>query len=158
MHYPQKHLLGTSDLNVILGMEPTACLEVEVTDDQGKPLRDAHVSAWPNVRYGEWVATTLGDDYNTADFLRDGGKRGSLLNWWPASFQVTSDVSGLAAILNLPSEAKEFAVQHPRFVLPAVNTGSGEKRGEASITLQAGRTNRISVRLEPTGNAPITHY
>src|SRR6185503_17181664 len=53
MHYPQKYSLDTNDLSVTVGMMPTAALEVTVTDDQGKPLKDAVVAAWPNVRYGE---------------------------------------------------------------------------------------------------------
>ncbi len=53
MHYPQKQLLRTNDLTLTLGMEPTASLQVEVTDDHGKPLQDARVATWPNVRYGE---------------------------------------------------------------------------------------------------------
>ena len=161
MHYPQKHLIGANDLTLTLGMEPTASLEVQVTDDQGKPLKDARVITGPNVRYGEWAATILGSDcYNTADFLRDAGKRDSWLKWWlrPASFQGTSDVSGLALILNLPSEADAFSVEHPRFILPATDTGYGEKRRQATVTLHAGRTNRVTVRLDPAGQSPIAHY
>ena len=61
--YPQKYVLGTNDLAITVGMEPTARLEVHVTDDQGKLLAGAHVSAWPNVRcYGEWAAVVLGSD------------------------------------------------------------------------------------------------
>jgi hypothetical protein len=160
MHYPQKHLLGTNDLALTLGMEPTACLEIQVTDDQRRPLKDARVITWPNVRYGEWSATILGGDcYNTADFLHDVEKKEP--KWWlnrPASFQGTSDVSGLALILNLPLEVKELSVEHPRFILPAAGTGFGQKRRAASITLQPGRTNRVSVRLEPAGQSPIAHY
>jgi hypothetical protein len=162
MHYPQQHLLGTNDLTLTLGMEPTAGLEVQVNDDQGKPLKDARVNTSPNIRYGEWSATILGSDcYNTADRLRDAGTRESLLNWWLnrlASFQGTSDVSGLARILNLPSEVKDFSVEHPRFILPATDTGYGQKRRQAAITLHPGRTNRVTVRLEPAGQSPIAHY
>lgn len=59
MHYPQKHLLGTNDVMIVIGMEQTASLEVEVMDDKGRPLKDAQVSTWPNVRYGEWAAVIL---------------------------------------------------------------------------------------------------
>ena len=162
MHYPQKHALGTNDLTLTIGMEPTACLEVQVSDDQGRPLKDARVSTWPNVRYGEWAAVILGSDcYHTTDFFRQAGAKDRFQEWWrqqPAMFQGTSTVSGLAVILNLPVEAREFTVDHPRFALPAAPDGSGRKSRQASLTLQPGRTNRVAVRLEPLGQSPITHY
>ena len=68
------------------------------------------------------------------------------------------DVSGLALIFNLPSEVNEFSIEHPRFMLPAADTGFGQKRRQASVTLHAGRTNRVTVRLEPAGQSPIAHY
>jgi len=159
MHYPQKYLLGTNDLDVTVGMEPTASLEVRVNDDQGKPLKDAHVATWPNVRYGEWSATLLGGDcYNIAEFVRDPGKT----RWWwlnrPAMYEGTSDVSGLVLIRNLPLETREFNAEHPRFNLPAIEDSIGQKRRQASIKLQAGRTNRVTVQLEPAGKSPIAHY
>ena len=48
-------------------------LELRVSDEQGKPLKDARVATWPNVRYGEWSATILGDD---CSLLREGAARG----------------------------------------------------------------------------------
>ena len=61
------HVLGTNDINITMGMEPTACLEVQVLDDKGNALKDAQVSAWPNLCYCEWAATILtGDCYNMA--------------------------------------------------------------------------------------------
>ncbi|MEK7675307.1 MAG: hypothetical protein AAB676_05670 [Verrucomicrobiota bacterium] len=39
MRYPQKHSLGTNDISITIGMEPTARLEVRVTDDKGHPLK-----------------------------------------------------------------------------------------------------------------------
>ena len=157
MHYPQKYLLGTNDLTITIGMEPTACLEVEVSDDQGKPLKGAQVSTWPNVRYGEWSATILGDDcYNTADSFRGKGVK----KWWERTglFQGTSDAAGRAVLSNLPVEVREFTVEHPRFALPATDTGFGQKRRQASVILQPGRTSRVAVHLEPLGQTPIAHY
>jgi len=159
MCYPQKHLLGTNDIAITIGMEPTARLEVQVTDDKGNPLKDAHVSTWPNVRYGEWSATILACDcYNMADLLQEGPKPGA---WWQQlvpDFQGTSDSSGLAVIPNLPRNVAEFNVEHPRFALPAVVTAGGDKRRQASVTLIPGQTNRVSVRLEPRDESPIKHY
>jgi hypothetical protein len=161
-HYPQVHNIGTNELNVTVGMERTCCLAVSVTDEEGKPLKDAQVSLWPNVRYGEWSATILGGDcINTADFIRDGGKRERLMKWWlnsPASYTGTSDVTGVALVMNLPKEAKEFSVMHSNYTLPAIADGSGQKRRQASVRLNSGQTNRITVQLEPAGRALIGHY
>src|SRR5439155_22888202 len=121
MRYPQKHLLGTNDITIAIGMEPTARLEVEVTDEKGRPLKDARVATWPNVRYGEWSAVILiSDCYNTSEWLLS--KPAKKL-WWaePVSdFYGVSDSAGLAVLPNLPPDVKELAVEHPRFALPAV--------------------------------------
>ncbi len=158
MHYPQKALLESSDLTMIIGMEPTACLAVTVKDEKGEPLKDAQVQTSPNVRYGEWSATIICEDlYRTADLLR-GAKMG---NWWAKSFtafQGKSDASGVAIIPNLPREVGSFSVHHPRFTLPARDTGFGQKRREASISLTPGATNQITVQLEPLGQSAIAHY
>jgi len=160
MHYPQKHLLGTDDVTITIGMEQTASLEVEVMDENGHPLKDAQVSTWPNVRYGEWAALILGGDcYNMADQFRDGPST-KLSPWWQrgSSFHATSGISGLAVIHNLPIEVTRFHVEHPRFTLPVIVTTGGDKRREASVTLIRGETNRTSVRLEVRDRSPIAHY
>jgi hypothetical protein len=161
MVYPQKHVLGTNDLAITVGMMPAARLEVYVTDDKGKPLAGAHVSTWPNVRYGEWSATILASDcYNTSDqFLST--TRPEATGLWRKSvpdFEGISDSAGLAVIPNLPATVTEFGVEHPRFALPAVKIYSGEKRRQMSITLRPGETNHVSVQLEPRDQSPIAHY
>jgi len=160
LRYPQKHVLGTNDVEITMGMEPTAYLEVQVLDDKGNPLKDAQVSAWPNVRYGEWAATILtGDCYHMADRIRgEPAANGSA--WWQTvpDFNATSDGSGLAVLRNLPVEVSEFGVEHPRFALPAVVTPGGDKRRQAAVTLKAGQTNRVVIRLEPRDKSPIRHY
>jgi len=160
MHYPQKHVLGTNDIQITVSMEPTACLEVQVLDDRGNCLKDARVSTWPNVRYGEWAATVLASDrYNMADRMRDETDAKSGV-WWQSvpDFNATSDGSGLAVLRNLPVEVNELAVEHPRFALPAVVTAGGDKRRQATIMLQAGQTNHVVIRLEPREQSPIRHY
>jgi hypothetical protein len=161
-HYPQKYSLEGSDLDVVLGVEPTACLEVTVLNDQGKPLPDAHVSTWPNIRYGEWAATVIGEDcYNTTDLLQSAGKEEWPSKQWlnrPARFMATTDLSGLAIIRNIPSEADVFTVEHQRFVLPAADTGFGQKRRQSAMALRPGQTNQVTVRLEPAAQSPIAHY
>lgn len=161
-HYPQKYSLEGRDLDVVLGMEATACLEVTVKDDQGKPLPNACVSTWPNIRYGEWAATLIGEDcYNTSDFLRNAGKEEPLSKRWllrPTRFMATTDLSGLAIIRSIPCEADAFTVEHQRFVPPAVDSGFGQKRRQAAMLLRPGQTNRVTLQLEPAAQSPIAHY
>jgi hypothetical protein len=93
MHYPQKFSLEGTDLKVVLGMEPTACLQVTVQDDEGKPIRGACVSTWPNIQYGGWSATVIGVDcYNSADFLLNPAEAETLRNKWrESSFRFIGD-------------------------------------------------------------------
>jgi len=159
MRYPQKHSLGTNDLALTIGMEPTARLEVKVTDETGQPLGDVRVMTWPNVRYGEWSATILASDrYTTSDFLL--AKPDQRMTWGQpvADFQGVSDSAGLAVLPNLPPDVKELAVEHPQFALPAVTGTDGSKHRQATFTLVAGQTNRISIQLEPRDRSTITHY
>src|SRR6185503_3851251 len=149
-------LLGT--LIMTAPKHPVAL--IRVVDASGKPLagakikpeplKDAHVVTWPNARYGEWSAVILmGDCYNTSEFLR--GKPGEKFSWGRPvlDFQGVSDSAGLAVIPNLPADVKQLAVEHPQFVLPAVGPAGSGKHLQASITLIAGQTNRMSVQLEP---------
>ena len=158
MRYPQKYSFGSSNLDLVIGMEPTARLEVKVTDPNGTALPDVRVMTWPNVRYGEWAATILMSDcYNTADFLLKADKQ----QWWERSvpgFTGVSDANGLAVLANLPPEADQLAVEHPNFVLPIVRGSTGQQHRQASFTLVAGRTNRISIQLEPKDVSRIRHY
>jgi hypothetical protein len=160
MRYPQKHVLGTNDLTITIGMEPTARLEVRVSDERGAPIQGAHVAAWPNVRYGEWAATVLlSDCYNVSDLFL--AKPGAQKPGWGqpvADFEGIADSTGLAVLANLPCDVTEFAVEHAKYVLPAVSTPGGDKRRQASITLVGGTTNRISVTVVPRDRAPIRHY
>jgi hypothetical protein len=157
--YPQKHLLGTNELTIAIGMERTARLEVQVTDDQGKPLKDVRVMTWPNVRYGEWFSGLLMNDcYNTADWLAP--KAGST-PWWQREvwdYQGVSDATGVAVLPNVPATVKTLAVGHPRFSLPAVGTAGSGKHRQLSFVLTAGKTNRVSIQLERSEQSPITHY
>jgi hypothetical protein len=160
MRYPQKHSLGTNDLTITIGMEPTARLEIRATDPAGAPIQGAHVFAWPNVRYGEWAATVLlSDPYNLADlFLAKPGAQTPVWGQPVADFDGTTDSTGLAVLANLPSDVGEFAVEHPQYLLPPLSTPGGEKRREAVITLAPGVTNRTQVMLVPRGQTPIRNY
>ena len=160
IRYPQKHLLGTNDLNITIGMEPTVRLEVNVADEKGNALEGSIASASPNVRYGDWAATILlSDCYNTLNrYLRQPDAEFTGSSQPVPDFQGKTDSSGLAVIPNLPADVNEFSVEHPRFVLPAVLTAAGDQVRVASVSLVPGQTNRVSVELEPRGRSPIKQY
>ena len=158
LRHPQTHELGSRDLDMVIGMEPTARLEVTVLGPGGKPVANAKVQTWPNIHYGDWAATIFGDSYNTADFLQ---KTVTWENWrrsMPPDFEGTSDCNGLAVVPNVPADVQQFAVEHGAFQLPAVDTGIGEKRRNANLTLVRGQTNRVTVRLEARTASQISHY
>jgi hypothetical protein len=160
MRYPQKHVLGTNDLTITIGMEPTVQLEVLVTDDQGKPLKDAQVSAWPNVRYGEWAAVVLATDcYNSAEWFSLKPTKKSE-NWFktPADFTGVSDSAGMAVLPNLPVTVKEITADHPQFAAPVIVSPWGDKSRIVTVTLVAGQTNHAAIGMEPKERAPIGHY
>ena len=158
MRYPQKRVLGSNDLELIIGMEATGGLEVTLRDEAGKPVPNAVVATSPNVRYGEWWANILGSDcYHTADHLRPDPKQTGWSDPFPG-FSGTTDVSGIVVLFNLPLEVKRFGVSHPQYALPAIGTASGGKSRDASVTLTAGETNHVEARLERIDQSPIKHY
>lgn len=159
MGYPQKHLMGTNDLSIVVGMEKTARLEVHVSDDMGQPLAGVRIVTSPNVRYGEWAATIFGSDcYNMADLVQGAPRTWAFFNKSTKDFEGTSDSNGLAIVPNLPARTTEFGAEHPRFALPAVARFGGQKRRESSIVLTPGGTNSVWVQLEPVARSPITHF
>lgn len=159
LRYPQRHVLGTNDLAIVMGMEPTVRLEVSVTDPDGRPLKDVRVTTWPNVRYGEWAATLLMSDcVNTADQLLGRYEPESMWGQRVPDFEGTSDGTGVAVLANLPATVNSLNVEHPEFELPAVNDNAGRKQRRASFTLTAGQTNRLSIQLERRGRSEISHY
>ncbi|HEY6227810.1 MAG TPA: carboxypeptidase-like regulatory domain-containing protein, partial [Verrucomicrobiae bacterium] len=156
MRYPQKHVLGTNDLEIEIGMEPTTRLEVTVLDDKGQPLPDALVMTAPNVRYGEWAATIFASDlYKTEDLLRGVGPTPSMADWMIQDFSGKSDKTGVAVLPNLPPEIRRFYVHHDMFGLPVVDQGRKER--EAPVTLRVGVTNYVTVKLERLDQKPIAH-
>ncbi len=159
MRYPQKHMLGTNDLVILIGMERTARLEVKVTNELGRPLKDVHVMTWPNVRYGEWSATILMSDcFNTSDYLLMKADKKFAWGQPVLDFQGVSDDDGLAVLPNLPPDVTELAVEHKQYELPPVPSPDGRKQRQASFALVAGQTNRISLQLEPRERSTISHY
>ena len=160
MRYPQRYVLDWSDMKITIGMERTARLEVELTDRDGKPIRDARVSTWPNVRYGEWSAVILlSDCYNTQEFfLRPQSNIEPWWKRWPTDFQGTSGENGVAVLANLPTNVNSLAVEHARYGVPIKSTSWGSKHRHVEFKLMAEETNRVSVVLEPRDESVITHY
>lgn len=152
MHYPQKHLLGTNDLDIVIGMEPTARLEMRVVDNKGRPVANATVGAWPNLRWREWGAVIFGADlYDTGEAIRGLGKpRDQMPNFH--DFDSKTDEHGLAIVPNLPLDVTELAVHHERFQIPATDDGARNERS-AKVTLRAGVTNFLKVVVEPITEA-----
>jgi hypothetical protein len=160
MKYPQKHSIGTNDLEIVIGMEPTVRLEVTVRDESGRPFPGAKVHTWPNIRYGEWSATIFASDcHNTADAFASGssGRRQWQVNSI-SDFSGESDSNGVAVLPNLPDLVRSFSIEHADFQLPIKDDGSGQKDRNASVKLIPGETNRVTVHLEPRGKSLISHY
>lgn len=159
LRYPQKHVIGTNDLAITIGMEPTAYLEVRVNDDKGHPLKDVRVMTNPNIRYGEWYATILMSDcYKSSDsYLTE---RSAKLDWRKPvlDFEAVSDSNGLAVLSNLPDDVAELSIEHPQFTLPAIGTTASGKKRSIKFTLNADQTNRVFLRLEPRDKSLIRHY
>jgi len=160
MTYPQKHVLTANDLDITIGMERTARLEVQIFDDQGNPLAGASVYTSPNVSYDGWGSTIFASDcYNSADQFLAAPDAKARRSWRSVpDFMGTSDAAGLAVVPNLPANVTSFSVEHDRYALPAVAAASGSKRREAGVILKAGETNHVAVRLELREQSPIAHY
>lgn len=158
LRYPQLHTMETNDLAITIGMEPTTALLVEVKDEQGRPLKDATIMAWPNARYGEWAATVLMSDcYNTADWLK--GRMDPNPGWrMVPDFKGVTDANGVAFLPNLPLSVGELNLEHEKYALPAVATTFGEKRRTAPCALVAVKTNRLALQVELKEQSLIRHY
>jgi hypothetical protein len=128
-------------------------------DEQHRPLPEATVETWPNIRYGEWGSFLLMSDcYNTADFVRNQASR--KLGWGEtmSDFRGVTDQTGVAVISNVPRTERVFTVKHSHYVAPDTITATGGKGREQSMKLVVGKTNRISVTMEPAAQSPIKHY
>lgn len=160
MGYPQKHIIGTDDLDIVIDMEPTAQLEVTVFDDNGRLLEGARVSTWPNIRWGNWASTIFCSDlYNTIDRLRQVREDQDVFpRDIPADFFGISDANGVAVLSNVPARQTSFAVEHKDYVLPKFGVGGTAARRQASMVLEPGAVTRTTVILEPRGKDPQRHY
>ncbi len=157
--YPQIHEIGSHALNLKVGMEPTAQLEVLATDEQDKRLKDVHVALAPNIRYGDWSCTIfMSDCVKTADILRQPSNLKTGSEQYEPKFDALTDANGLAVLSNLPALAHDIYAEHEQYVLPVVDRGGGLKHRLASSTLSPGQTNRITLKMERKGKAPMAHY
>jgi hypothetical protein len=153
MHYPQKHIIDSDDLNIVIGMQPTVRLEVAVVDEKGKPVPGAGVSAWPNLRWGEWAAVVLGTDlYDVGDWMRGLKQPGERNEPAYHDFDGKTDERGIAILPNLPSDVREISVDHEKYWLPAISQGGRDER-VATITLLDKATNSLKVTVEPKDRA-----
>lgn len=160
MRYPQKHTLTTNDLDITVGMEPTATLEVVLHDNEDKPVANANVVTWPNVRYGEWEATIFcGDTYNTGELLISTNKNlfWNIYGKW-RDFQATTDTTGKAILSNLPPTTDGLDIQHERFSPPVWKDTIGRKTRTIVLKLTTAETNHLTLNLVPKSQAEITHY
>lgn len=165
IRHPQKHFVGTNGLTINIGMEQAARLEVHVTDDKGKPLKDAHVKTRSNNLNGRFSAVVRAADlYNTADLVLSKVSAWAVYGEFSVvDFEDTTDSSGLAILPSLPADVTSFYVDHPQFELPKVtNFFSPTARGITYVTpkfnLVVGTTNRVSVQLVPRGPSPFSHH
>lgn len=161
MNYPQTHVIGTDDLDIVIKMEPTARLEVTVYDENGQLLEGVLVTTSPNVRWGNWASTIFCSDlYNTIDRLKQPYERkNGVSREMPSGFSGISDKSGVAILSNVPANQTRFAVDHPDYVLPKTGGTAGfAPSRDASIILQPGAVTETTVSLEPRNMDPQRHY
>ena len=92
---------------------------------------------WPNVVWGGFGTRLLSDASLTSPF------------------EAVSASNGVALVRNLPVEATEYAVSHPKFEMPTLKTPWGAKVRAAIASLTAGQTNETLVRLQKPGTEVI---
>jgi len=160
MRYPQKHVLGSDGLSIIVGMEETAVLQVWLKDDKGIPVKDAKLMTWPNVRYGDyWSTIVMSDCYNDVDMLT--ASREKKREIWERNvkdFQAQTDTNGFGTLINLPPTTDELSVEHARYALQPVGTAMGGQTRSVNLQLNSFQTNRLYLRLEPKNQSEIGHY
>jgi hypothetical protein len=147
-HYPQDHALGTNDLETVIGMEATARLEALVVDQKEQPVVNAKVSAWPNLRWGEWSSVILGTDlYDVGEWMRGVSKPRDPRKDFH-DFDGTTDARGVAVLPNLPLSVRNMDVSHTDFQIPAKKGADRDVRS-ASVALRANVTNHVKIVVEP---------
>lgn len=158
---PQWFTIKQAAENVVLRMEPAAFVEVTVLDDDGRPLEGAEVWFWPNVLWNNHGSTIFADGvYNTADILKSGRKPGWASGGGKVNrFSAASDHRGIALVCDLPEMpgAQSFMVSHRSFEMPVHRDPGGDVSRNSQVTLRAGETNRVTVKLQKKGKEFVTH-
>src|SRR5262249_48340810 len=104
----------------VLKMEPTASLKATLRDPEGKPVKGAILSCWPNVR---WLT-----GYSSV-FLDRG-------------WSETSDARGEVLVTNIPWGTTWYGVSHHELDLPI-----GEDDRSRQAPLESGKTYEVVLDL-----------
>jgi hypothetical protein len=112
---------------MVLSMDPTGSLRVQVLDDRGAPLAGATVAAWPNV---QWAT-------GTASLYVDGKLWRSL-----------TGADGVATIRNLRSGDQDYAVHAEGWNAPAVLDWEQRITRSLVARITVGETTTSIVRME----------
>lgn len=71
-------------------------------------------------------------------------------------FHATSRADGVALVHKLPAGNQDYSVSHTNYDMP-INRTAGSASRSASVTLTAGTTNRVMVRMRKKGSEALTH-
>jgi hypothetical protein len=110
-----------------LRMEPTATLEIEFQDPEGKPAPGILVNAWPNVCWRVQACSGYSD-----------------VRSWSAE----SDANGRARIEDLPAGDHWFGVASPELELPKAEATTTTMDRTRRATFAPGETVRLAFALE----------
>ena len=163
MRHSQRFELQNPVTKVIIAMEPAARCEVMVVDMEGQPVDGARVGFWPNVAW-ESGNTIFGYPSHTQKRL--------LSNWPPVSpkefrqqyrflgYSAITDSRGIAVISRLPGFDQVLNVFHDKYEVPITEVGEGDwkRTGRYAVAhLQAGKTSRTLVTMQPKGSEMLTN-
>jgi hypothetical protein len=114
----------------VLAMEPTATLEIEFKDPDGKPVPGVLVDAWPNVCWRVQACSSYSD-----------------VRRWSGE----SDASGRARIEDFPAGEHWFGAVSREFQLPQAEAGTDARDRTRRATFAPGETVRLALSLEKKG-------
>jgi hypothetical protein len=126
---PQRIDLRAAVDEVVVAMEPTAVLEVELRLPDGSPLENAMVAAWPNACWRIGACGMFIDDRQ-----------------WVAM----TDARGIARIEDMPAGHHGFGVQHHEYDLPFDPPGDANARRHRYESFESGATVRRTYTVERT--------
>jgi len=146
---PQLFPIHRPSATPVIRMEQTASCEITVLDEKDRPLTNAQVAFWPNVRWGDWAAELFGENcYRQEELLRTGDSP----DWYKIfvrcgieDFAARTGTNGVAVVRNLPAFRQPFSVtcrgyRMPQNPLMASQTSS-------AVDLETGKTAKVIVRM-----------